>query len=100
MFDDLAKSISSTLSGVFGGEVSYTRTGDPVRNINAVLRKDVEMLDDTGQMVARVHTLRVAYDDIDIVPQRGDTAAVGGVTYTVGRRLADDGYAYVLEVTA
>lgn len=95
----MAKSIASTLSSVFGGEVSYFHTGQPIQQINAVIRKDVELLDDHGQVVGRVTTLRIAHDDILNVPVRGDTVLAGAITYTLGKRLADDGFAYVFEAT-
>ena len=95
----MAKSIASTLSSVFGGEVMFFRTGDPIRYPNVVIRKDVEVLDEQGQVVARIQTVRIANDDIDIVPARGDTIQDGGVTYTLGNRLTDNGYFYLFEVT-
>ena len=99
MFDDLARSMASTLSGVFGGTVWYTRPGKQALDVVAVLRKDVEFLDDQGQVVSRVHTLRIAHNDIDFIPLRDDYAEVNCERYTLGKRLADDGYAYLFEVT-
>lgn len=99
MFDDLAKSMASTLSGVFGDTVWYTSPGRYALEVVAVLRKDVEFLDDQGQVASRVHTLRIAHNDIDFVPERDDYVEVDCKRYTLGKRLADDGYAYLFEVT-
>ncbi|MCB0252056.1 MAG: hypothetical protein KDI07_26035, partial [Anaerolineae bacterium] len=85
-FDDLALSVASTLSGVFGGTYSYVNDGNPAVDVPLVLRKDVELLDVDGQIAARVNTVRIAHQDVSFVPQRGDTFVIGAKTYTVGRR--------------
>lgn len=100
MFDDLAKSVASTLSGVFGGTFWYTRTGQYALDVRAVIRRDVEVLDEFGQVVGRINTVRIAHNDIDFEPLRGDTVANDCDTWTLGKRLEDDGYAYVFEATA
>lgn len=99
MFDDLAKDVASTLSGVFGGTLPYTRPGVFMADVPCVLRRDVEMYDDHDQVVARVHTLRIARKDITFVPKREDFVSKGDTDYTLGKRLSDDGYSYVFEVT-
>jgi len=99
MFDDLAHNISSTLSGVFGDVMSYTQEGEGTFDVSAVLRLDVETLDEQDQVSTRIHTLRIAHSDISVTPKRGDTVVYNGVTYKVGVRVADDGYSYTYEVT-
>lgn len=99
MFDDLAQSVASTLSGVFGNDVVFTHGQEPPRYIRAVVRKDVELMDDQGQVVSRTNTVRIAHKDTDVVPVRGDRIESNYLLYTLGRRLADDGYAYVFEAT-
>lgn len=104
MFDDLAGDMASQLTGIFGGSCTYTRPGAYSFPVTAVIRKDVEMLDDYQQVVSRTNTVRIARGDIDIVPERGDiiTRTVsGGVceTFKLGKRLADDGYSYLFEAT-
>lgn len=99
MFDDLARDVSSALSGVFGDVMSYTHDGGNPFDVPAVLRLDVETLDEQDQVVTRMHTLRIARADISVVPKRGDKVSYNGATYTVGVRVADDGYSYVYEVT-
>lgn len=99
MFDDLAKSVASTLSGVFGGTFWYTREGQYALDVEAVVRRDVEVMDEFGQVVSRINTVRIAHNDIAFVPARGDTLRSGCDTWTLGKRQADDGYAYVFEAT-
>ena len=99
MFDDLARSVASTLSGVFGDRYWYTQPGCFELKIPLVLRKDVELLDDQEQVVSRVNTVRIAKNDIPRPPKRGDFFFIDGKKYLVGKRLSDDGYAYVHEVT-
>ena len=79
---------------------SYVNDGNPAVDVPLVLRKDVELLDVDGQIAARVNTVRIAHQDVSFVPQRGDTFVIGAKTYTVGRRVSDDGYAYTNEVTS
>jgi hypothetical protein len=98
VFDDLAKDVASTLTGVFGDNLLYTSSAF-TGYVNCVIRRDVETFDDNGQVVGRVHTLRIAQKDITFVPQRGDTVEEGGTTYTIGRRISDDGYSLEYEVS-
>ena len=104
MFDDLAQDVASTLNGVFGGDLPYTRPATFTQDVPCVLRTDVELVDEHEQVVGRTNTLRIAHKDIaaldtPFVPRRGDTVVKDGETYTVGKRLADDGAAYLLEVS-
>ena len=102
-FDSLAKDVSSTLSGVFGGDALwFERSGVYAFWVQAVIRRGVELLDDTGQVVSKATTVQVAHNDIEIVPNRGDklTEQSGDRTvYTLGKRLSDDGYSYLFEAT-
>lgn len=98
MFDDIAKDVASTLTSVFGGSLLYTSSAF-TGYVNCVIRRDVETYDDNGQVVARVHTLRIAQKDITFVPQRGDTVQDAANTYTIHRRISDDAYSYEFEVT-
>ena len=100
MFDELARSVASTLSGVFGGIYPYSPVGQSTVDVPLVLRKDVELLDDAGQVVGRADLVRIAFDDIAFTPKRDDYFVADGVTYIIGKRVADDGYAYVYEVTS
>lgn len=99
MFDDLARSVASTLSGVFGDTYWYTRAGVYALEVPLVLRKDVELLDDAEQVVGRTNLVRIAHNDIAFVPERGDYFEIDSTTYTLGKRHSDDGYAYVFEAT-
>ncbi|MFT5766741.1 MAG: 3-polyprenyl-4-hydroxybenzoate decarboxylase [Halioglobus sp.] len=100
-YDSLAKDAASTLSGMFaGGQLWYERDGAYAFWITAVIRKDVELLDDNEQVVSRVTTVRIAHNDISIVPNRGDTLDdQGGTIYTLGKKLSDDGFFYLFEAT-
>lgn len=106
MFDDLAKGLASTLSGVFGDTYTYSRPSVHSFDVQLVIRRDVELLDEHEQVVGRTNTVRIAHIDfmnasdcIITEPQRGDTVIDGTTVYTVGKRLADDGYAFLYEVT-
>jgi hypothetical protein len=99
VFDDMARSVAGTLSGVFGDTARISRGQQAPWNIRAIVRKDIELLDDQGQVVTRTNTIRIAHIDTEIIPLRGDRVDFGCATYTLGRRLADDGYAYVFEAT-
>lgn len=99
-FDSLAKDVSSTLSGVFGNDkLWYERAGVYAFFVQAVIRKDVELLDDNGQVVSRVTTVRIATKDIEIEPKRGDTLTADIIVYTLGKRITDDGFVYLFEAT-
>jgi len=102
-FDSLAKDVSSTLSGVFGGDkLWFERSGVYALWVQAVIRKDVELIDDHGQVVTKATTVRIARNDIEITPERLDklTEQSGDRTvYTLGKRLSDDGYSYLFEAT-
>jgi hypothetical protein len=99
MFDDIAASVASTLSGVFGAVRSYSRGVEFTVDVPVVVRRDIEAIDDAGQVVGRTNTVRIAHSDIDFTPKRGDTIIYGSDTFTLGRRLADDRYAYLFEAT-
>lgn len=98
-FDSLAKSVASALSGAFGAALLYSRGVEFTVSVPVVIRRDIEVIDETGQAVGRTNTIRIAHKDITFVPKRGDTVVEGSLTYTLGRRLADDGYAYLFEAT-
>lgn len=98
-FDSLAKSVASALSGAFGAALLYSRGAEFTVSVPVVIRRDIEVIDETGQAIGRTNTIRIAHDDIDFVPKRGDTVVDGATTFTVGRRLANDGYSYLYEAT-
>lgn len=98
MWDDLARGVASTVNAVFGNVYPYTKVGYFTTDIQAVLRKDIETLDEHDQVVGRTNTLRIAHEDIDFVPERGDFILDGCERYELGKRLADDGNAYLFEV--
>lgn len=98
-FDDLARDVAGTLSGVFGNRYWYTRPGGFAFEVQAVVRRDVDVYDDYGQVVGRTNTVRIAREDIEIVPERGDTLSDGCDVWTLGKALANDGYSYVHEAT-
>lgn len=98
MWDDLAKNVASTTNAVFGNVYQYTKPGYFTKDIQAVLRKDIETLDEHDQVVGRTNTLRIAHSDIDFTPERGDFIVDECDTYKLGKRHADDGNAYLFEV--
>lgn len=100
MFDDLAMAAASTINGVFGSGKVYERPGEFSSTVTATIRKDVELLDDHEQVVGRVTTVRLAHNDITFVPERGDIVMDGATCYTLGKRLEDNGFFYVHEVTS
>lgn len=102
MFDDLAGAMSAQLVGVFGNTYTYARAGLDSFSLPAVIRRDVEMLDDFQQVVSRADTVRIAVVDLmvaGIEPERGDELSDATTRYVVGTRISFDGYAYVHEVT-
>lgn len=104
MFDDLAGTMASQLSDIFGSECTFTRPGAYSFSVRAVIRKDVELLDEYQQVVGRTNTVRIAHGDIDLVPERGDLierTLPSGVceTFKLGKRIADDSYSYTFEAT-
>jgi hypothetical protein len=102
VFDDLAGAMSAQLVGVFGNTYTFTRPGHDTFSLPAVIRRDVEMVDDFEQVVSRADTVRIAVVDIlpfGVEPERGDELADSDTKYIVGKRISYDGYAYVHEVT-
>jgi hypothetical protein len=95
----MAKSIASTLSSVFGGELPFTHQGGAVGDVPVVIRRDIEVIDESGQVIGRTNTVRIAHADIAFVPARGDYVDDGAVRYTLGKRLADNKYSYLFEAT-
>jgi hypothetical protein len=69
-------------------------------DVQAIIRRDVELVDDYQQVAARTNTIRLAHKDIVIVPQRGDTLTQGSTVFTFGKLISNDGYSYVFEATA
>jgi len=98
-FDDLAQGVAGTLSGVFGDTFTFERLNTHRSDVRAVIRRDVETVDESGQVLMLDFVVRIAHTDAPIVPQRGDTLSQGFVTYTLGRRLLDNGYAYEFEAS-
>lgn len=100
MYDALANSVASDLSALFGSTASYTQAGAGTFDVPLVVRLDVETIDADDQVTGRMNTVRIAHDDISVVPKREDTFVYGSVTYKVGRLVADDGYSYTHEITS
>lgn len=89
-FDAMAKDIAGTLSGVFGDVVTFERPNLHSSQITAVLRRDVETVDEGGQVMIVQWLVRFAHVHLPFMPQRGDRVTRDGVTYELGRRLTDN----------
>lgn len=98
-YDDLARGVAGALSGVFGSTFTFERANVLRDEVRAVIRRDVETVDEGGQVAMLDYVIRIAHSDAPIVPQRGDTLAQGMTIYTLGRRLLDNGYAYEFEAS-
>ena len=101
-FDDLGHTVAGTLSDVFGSRHTFERPNTHKSEISAVIRRNVETLDDSGNMVIIGRTARLARRDIPFQPRRGDRLLAGTdetMIYTLGRVLFDDGYAIEFEIT-
>lgn len=100
MFSDFSKDISKTTTSIFGGLVVFERVGIfRYTDVTTAIRKDVETLDSEGQVVSRVNTVRIAHNEITVVPKRGDLIIDDCDTYTLGVRMNDDGNFYMFEAT-
>lgn len=100
MFDDLARGIAGTLGGVFGATCTYDRPDTFRADVPVILRRDVEVVDEQGQVSRINYVARIAHADVNFKPERGDVFVYGGCAYTLGRRISDNGYAYEYEATA
>lgn len=89
-FDAFGQDIASTLSGVFGGAFTFVRPHEHSSEITAVLRRDVETVDENGQIAIVQFAVRFAVQDVPFRPKRGDTVTKDGETYEIGRRLSDN----------
>lgn len=98
-FDSFAKDVAGTLSGVFGNTYTFERPNEYRSEIAAVVRHDVETVDESGQIMLIEHTVRFATKDLEFTPLRGDLVCDGSVTYTLGRRLTDNGWFIEFEAT-
>lgn len=102
-FDDLGHTVAGTLSDVFGSRHTFERPNTHKSEISAVIRRNVETLDDSGNMVMIARTARLARRDIPFRPRRGDRLLAAGTDkttiYTLGRVLFDDGYVIECEIT-
>lgn len=101
-FDDLGHTVAGTLSEVFGSRHTFERPNTHKSEISAVIRRNVETLDDSGNMVMIARTARLARGDIPFRPRRGDRLLTGTdktMIYTLGRVLFDDGYVIEVEIT-
>jgi len=105
-FDTVAKAAAVTINSVFGGVFYYARPGKYAFDCTVTIRRDVELLDDHNQVVARTNTARIAVDDLpdvlpdDFEPLRGDTITSDSESFTLGRRISDDGFFFVHEITS
>ena len=94
MSDPFAKSARRIVERV-GTACVFTRLsdGERVANIKAVLDRDVELIDDLGQVVDRDDMVQLLVEDVG-VPKSGDTVEFtdSGDVYTLGRTVKDDGY--------
>ena len=100
MFDDLAREVAGTLSGVFGRTCVFERTDQFRADVPLVLRRDVEVVDESGQISRINYVARIARCDVNFDPKRGDVFVYDCVAYTLGRRLSDNGYFLEYEATA
>ena len=98
-FNALAKDIAGTLSGVFGDFYTFERQNEHRSQIPAVIRRDVETVDDDGQVAVIDYVVRLAVQDVPFTPRRGDILCNSSVTYTIGRRLTDNGFSMEFEAT-
>lgn len=96
----MAQDIAGTLEGVFGeSSCVLKRTGEPDSEITVIFRRDVEIVDDSGQAVEIENLLKFAHINLPYTPKRGDTVTLGSVVYTLGRRISDTGYFIEMEAT-
>jgi hypothetical protein len=100
MFDDLARQAAGTLQGVFGRLCVYERPGEFRADVPVTLRRDVEVVDESGQVSRINYVARINHADVDFEPKRGDQFVHNCELYTVARRLSDNGYVYEYEATA
>lgn len=91
-FDAMARSIAGTLSGVFGDSVTLERPNEHVSQITAIERRDVEIVDESGQVSMVQWLYRFAHVDLPFPLRRGDRITKGGVTFELGQRLSDNKY--------
>lgn len=98
-FDELAQDAAGTLTGVFGNVFTFERPNEFRSQITAVLRRDVETVDESGQVLLIERTIRIASKDLPFRLKRGDTVCDSETTYTIGRCLTDNGYFVEYEVT-
>ena len=96
-FDSFGKDIASTLAGVFGDAVTFMRPHEHSSEITAVIRRDVETVDENGQVALVQFAVRFAVQDVPFTPKRGDTVTEDGVTYELGRRLSDNQFSLEFE---
>ena len=98
-FNAIAQDVASTLTGVFGDLFTFERENVHRSQITAIIRRDVETVDESGQVVMVDHVARIARQDVPFLPKRGDTLCDGTTTYTLGQRIQDDNYHLEYEVT-
>lgn len=100
-FNDLFRTANRVALAVVGEPVQFNRLSpsEVIADVMAVLERGVEMLDDNDQVVGLTNTVCIAHTAIAFTPVRGDFVVAGGITYTLGKRLEDDGFAYLFEAT-
>lgn len=86
----MSKDIASTLSGVFGDAVLFERPNEHSSEITAVIRRDVEIVDEGGQVMIVQWLVRFAHQDLPFKPKRGDRVTRDDLVLELGRCLTDN----------
>lgn len=92
MPDPFAKA-ASRIIGKIGAScvhVSY-ETGDRTKAM-AVLDRDVEIIDELGQVVERDDAISLLVSDVEVPKNRDTVEFDSGETYMLGRKVKSDGY--------
>jgi hypothetical protein len=99
-FNDLFRTANRTAMRAVGAPAQITDVSEAeVTEVMAVIDRDIEVLDESGQIVGRTHTVGIVRDSIAFVPVRNDLVVADSITYTLGKRLEDDGFSYLFEAT-
>jgi hypothetical protein len=98
-FDAIATNAAGTLAGVFGRIFTFERPNEHLSQITAIIRRDVETVDESGQVLMLERTVRFAKKDLPFTPKRNDIIESGAERYVIGRRLSDDGFSIEYEIS-
>lgn len=100
-FNDLVSIANRTAHTVLGepAQVTHILTSVVVTDVMVIIDRDIEVIDESGQVMGRTNLICVNHADLPFTPSRGDTVVAGSVTYTLGKRQADDGASYLFEAT-